>query len=164
MPEEVSKNKRSYTSPPQEGCPQDGVVLKPRIGYIYDQPFEFRPIILLPYNPQLKLRARYFRRAGNLPEVKFWMQVHRKKFHSIDFDRQRVIGNYIVDFYVKRLGLVVEIDGLSHEHTQQYDQQREEFLRSLGLRVYRITVDDVLKNMRFVLMGLENFILEHYGV
>jgi very-short-patch-repair endonuclease len=92
------------------------------------------------------------------------MEVHRKKFHGIDFDRQRVIGNYIVDFYVKRLGLVVEIDGSSHDYTWEYDRCRDEFLSSLGLKVYRISVDDVMRNMRFVLMGLENFILEHYGI
>jgi very-short-patch-repair endonuclease len=155
-----------HSSPPTEGCPDTSGRggSKQLIGYIYDHPFEFRPVIHLPYTPQLKLRARYLRRSGNLPEVKFWMEVHRKKFHGIDFDRQRVIGNYIVDFYVKRLGLVVEIDGSSHDYTQEYDRCRDEFLSSLGLKVYRISVGDVLNNMRFVLMGLENFILEHYGV
>lgn len=47
-------------------------------------------------------------------------------FWKIDFDRQRIIGNYIVDFYVKTLGLVIEIDGSSHENKEEYDQKREE--------------------------------------
>ncbi|MBP1163359.1 very-short-patch-repair endonuclease [Chryseobacterium sp. PvR013] len=47
----------------------------------------------------------------------------QKKFHTIDFDRQRIIGNYIVDFYVKTLGLIIEIDGSSHD-----EKELEEFI------------------------------------
>ena len=62
----------------------------------------------LPYEYQLKTRAKSLRKAGNLSEVIFWKHVHKGKFWKIDFDRQRIIGNYIVDFYVKALGLIVE--------------------------------------------------------
>jgi very-short-patch-repair endonuclease len=116
----------------------------------------------LPYNPKLKERAKALRYAENLPEVLFWMQVNKKRFHGLDFDRQRVIGNYIVDFYIKQLGLIIEIDGKSHDFDGDYDEQREKYLTSLGLKVYRITVSDILKHMFFVLVGLENYIVEHY--
>lgn len=122
------------------------------------------PIAELPYNPKLKERAKALRYAENLPEVLFWMQVTKKRFHQIDFDRQRIIGNYIVDFYVKQLGLVIEIDGASHHFDGDYDERREKYLTYLGLKVYRITVVDVLKNIDFVITGLENYIVEHYGV
>lgn len=65
------------------------------------------PIHELPYNSRLKQHAIKLRKARNLPEVLFWMQVSKGKFHGIDFDRQRVIGNFIVDFYIKRLALVI---------------------------------------------------------
>ena len=115
----------------------------------------------LPYNPKLKERAKALRYAENLPEVLFWMQVNKKRFYGLDFDRQRVIGNYIVDFYIKQLGLVIEIDGKSHDFDGDYDEQREKYLTYLGLKVYRITVSDILKHMDFVLVGLENYIIEH---
>ncbi|MFN0256023.1 endonuclease domain-containing protein [Pedobacter ureilyticus] len=118
----------------------------------------------LPYNPKLKERAKALRYAENLPEVLFWIQVTKNQFHGLDFDRQRVIGNYIVDFYVRQLSLVIEIDGASHDFDGDYDERREQYLISLGLKVYRITVVDVLKNMDFVLIGLENYIIENYGV
>lgn len=118
----------------------------------------------LPYNPQLIERAKALRYAENLPEVLFWMQVTNGRFHHIDFDRQRIIGNYIVDFYIKQLGLVIEIDGASHDFDGDYDGRREKYLISLGLKVYRITVVDVLKNMEFVMTGLENYIIENYGI
>ncbi len=77
------------------------------------------PVHNLPVNRELQDYARKNRKAGNLAEIAFWLQVHRKHFHGLDFDRQKVIGNYIVDFYVKKLGLVVEIDGGSHNEKME---------------------------------------------
>ena len=103
------------------------------------------------------------RKAGNYPEVVFWQQVHKKKFHGIDFDRQRIIGNYIVDFYVKALGLIIEIDGSSHNNKTDYDEKREQFLISLELKVYRISSLRVLHDLGNVMTELENFITENFG-
>lgn len=117
----------------------------------------------LPRNPALKQLARDKRRAGILSEVLFWLQVHKRNFHKIDFDRQRIIGNYIVDFYVKALGLVVEVDGSSHDNKQVYDAERQAYLESYGLKVFRCTDLDVKQHINFVFMALEDFIIEHYG-
>ena len=54
--------------------------------------------ISLPTNPKLKERARELRKQGILSEVLFWNEVKHKKFLNLDFDRQKIIGNYIVDF------------------------------------------------------------------
>ena len=116
----------------------------------------------LPENEDLSAFARKNRKAGNLAEVIFWMQVHRKMFYGLDFDRQKVIGNYIVDFYVKRLGLVVEIDGGSHNEKKEYDSQRDQYLESLGLKVFHTTDFDVLHHVSLVLNDLSNFIIENY--
>ena len=116
----------------------------------------------LPENEGLSAFARKNRKAGNLAEVIFWMQVHRKMFYGLDFDRQKVIGNYIVDFYVKRLGLVVEIDGGSHNEKTEYDSQRDQYLESLGLKVFHTTDFDVLHHVSLVLKDLSNFIIENY--
>ncbi len=121
------------------------------------------PIEQLPCNAELKIRARALRQAQNLPEVLFWKQVAKGRFHGLDFDRQRIIGNYIVDFYVKRVGLVVEIDRSSHDGKEDYDREREAFLLSFGLRVFRIQVKDIMHRMQTVLVGLEEYILEQYG-
>lgn len=153
-------------SPPSEGCPQDGVVKKavqPQI-FINKTQIILNPILVLPYNPKLKQRARELRQAENLSEVLFWMQVTKGGFHKIDFDRQRVIGNFIVDFYVKKLGLVIEIDGASHDSKVEYDTKREVYLVSLGLRVYRIKVSAIMNQMNSVIKNLENYIIENYGM
>ena len=113
--------------------------------YIKGLPIYRNFIENLPYNIKLKSRARALHKAGVLSEVIFWLQVHNGMFWKIDFDRQRIIGNYIVDFYVKTIGLVIEIDGSSHNNKETYDQKREDYLISLGLKVYRIS--DLRENM-----------------
>ncbi|MBO7586534.1 MAG: DUF559 domain-containing protein [Bacteroidales bacterium] len=121
-----------------------------------------RPVHNLPASSELSGYARNNRKAGNLAEIVFWLQVHRKSFHGLDFDRQKVIGNYIVDFYVKRLGLVVEIDGGSHNEKMDYDARRDDFLEGLGLKVFRTTDYDVLQHVDIVLEDLRKFIVENY--
>ncbi len=152
-------------SPPLEGCPKGGVVNSVKEEYftIKNTKIYHNTITELPYNPKLKDRAKALRYAENLSEVLFWMQVHKGHFYKIDFDRQRIIGNYIVDFYVKKLSLVIEIDGSSHIGKEDYDAQRENYLKSLGLKIFRIPVTDVLQNMGKAISDLENYIIENYG-
>ena len=116
----------------------------------------------LPFNPKLRQRARELRKAGNLSEVLFWNQVKNKKFLNLDFDRQKIIGNYIVDFYCKDLGAVIEIDGGSHDQKQEYDQERDAYLESFGLKIFHIQDVDIKKNLGGVLRFLrENITPRH---
>lgn len=127
--------------------------------HINEIPIQINFVDNLPYNPKLKVLLKNKRKTGMLSEVLFWMLVRARSFHKIDFDKQKIIGNYIVDFYVNNLGLVVEIE----DSKQGYDSIRQEFLESLGLRVFRIT-DLAIKNNLAVVMGeLENFIILHFG-
>lgn len=111
--------------------------------YINGIPIKRNYIENIPYNDKLKQNAKELMKAGILSEELFWQQVHKKKFYNIDFDRQRIIGNYIVDFYVKSLGLIVEIDGSSHNDKYEYDDKRQKYFESLDLKVYRINDLDV---------------------
>jgi very-short-patch-repair endonuclease len=131
--------------------------------YVNSHPVYRNFIDNLPYNIKLKTRARALRKAGVLSEVIFWMQVHKGTFWKIDFDRQRIIGNYIVDFYVKTLGLVIEIDGSSHNDKEEYDEKREAYLLSLSLKVYRISDLRVKHELGNVLEELEKYIIEEFG-
>jgi very-short-patch-repair endonuclease len=111
----------------------------------------------LPYNPALRQRARELRKAGNLAEVLFWKQVRNKSFKGLDFDRQKIIGNYIVDFYCPNCQVVVEIDGASHNDKQEYDAKRDEYLQSIGLTVFHFTDYEVKENIDAVM----NFLDKH---
>ena len=122
-----------------------------------------RKIEVLPKNKELLLRARSLRKGYNLSEVIFWKQVRNKEFHSIDFDRQRIIGNYIVDFYVKSLGLVIEIDGSSHNFKEEYDEKRNEFLKSLDLKIIHISDFRIKNDLANVMLELENYIVDNFS-
>jgi very-short-patch-repair endonuclease len=110
----------------------------------------------LPYNPKLKERAQELRESGNLSEALLWNQVKNKQFKNLDFDRQKIIGNYIVDFYCANHNVVIEIDGDSHDNKQEYDAVRDEYLKSLGLTVIHILDIDVKKNIDDVMAMLCN--------
>jgi very-short-patch-repair endonuclease len=59
--------------------------------------------------------------------------------------------------------LVVEIDGESHNDKEQYDLIREEFLKSLGLKIFKTSNFRVLHDLDNVMKELELFIIEHYS-
>lgn len=109
----------------------------------------------LPYNPKLKQRAKELRKAGNLSEVILWSKLKRKQFLGLDFDRQKIIGNYIVDFYCPSLSLVIEIDGSSHDNKEEYDRIRDEYLKGLGLSVIHILDRDIKNNLESVICWLK---------
>lgn len=114
----------------------------------------------LPFNPRLKQRACELRKAGNVSEILFWKQVRNKKFLSLDFHRQKIIGNYIVDFYFPALDLVVEIDGGRHELKMEYDQKREEYLTSLGLHIVHFPDIEIKKNLCNVMEYLGEYCIK----
>lgn len=102
------------------------------------------------------------RAGGNLAEVQFWKLVRAKGFHGLRFKRQKIIGNYIVDFYCPFLGLVVEIDGGIHDYCLTYDRKREHYLKSLGCKIIRFSDFLVLNAINQVTQELETFITEQY--
>ena len=110
----------------------------------------------LPFNSALKERAKELRKAGNLAEVLIWQQIHKKAFKGYDFDRQKIIGNYIVDFFCLDCGVVIEIDGSSHNEKGNYDTERDAFIECLGLVIIHISAKDVLKNLQGVMDMLNN--------
>jgi len=105
----------------------------------------------LSYNPELKQKAIELRKANNLSEVLLWLQIKNKKFKGLDFDRQKIIGNYIVDFYCADKKLIIEIDGVSHNEKVEYDTERDAFLKGLGLNIVHLLDKDIKKDIQLVL-------------
>ena len=70
----------------------------------------------------------------------------------LSFNRQKVIGNYIVDFYCASAGIVVELDGSQHyeDGEKARDKVRDEYLASQGIRVLRYPNNEVKQNFRAV--------------
>ena len=110
----------------------------------------------LPYNPALRDKAKALRKAGILHEALLWLELKTNKLNGLDFDRQKIIGNYIVDFYCAEKATIIEVDGSTHENKQLEDNQRDQYLRSLGLNVIRLLAKDVLQNREEVVAFLSN--------
>ena len=58
---------------------------------------------IIPYNPRLKQIARMLRKNMTLSEVLLWQQLKGKQLMGLDFDRQKPLNGFIVDFYCKEL-------------------------------------------------------------
>lgn len=59
----------------------------------------------------------------------------------ITVNRQKVIGEYIVDFYISEARIVIELDGSQHysKEGEQSDRKRDDYLRRIGIKVLRYT-------------------------
>jgi uroporphyrinogen-III synthase len=80
------------------------------------------------------------RREPTLSEARVWSWLRARRFGNFKFRRQHPIGDYVVDFYCRELGLVIEIDGRQHESAavREVDDLRTQVLRGYGLEVVRI--------------------------
>jgi very-short-patch-repair endonuclease len=78
-----------------------------------------------------------------------WSKLRRKRLQSYQFYRQKIIGNYIVDFYCPKAKLVVEIDGGQHYDDEDIkkDTIRDNYMREQRLTVLRFSDRDVFDNL-----------------
>ncbi len=114
---------------------------------------------IISYNPELKELAGDFRKNMTLSEVLLWNQLKHKNILGCDFDRQKPIGNYIVDFFFKELSLAIEIDGDTHIYRYEEDEIRQQTLEKLGVKFLRFDDIEVKKNMSNVLRVIEDWII-----
>lgn len=102
-------------------------------------------------------RRKELRNNQTRAEKVLWEKIRRRQLKGYKFRRQHGIGEYIVDFYCSKLKLVIEVDGGYHEEAgrQEYDEKRDSYLSSLGLKVIRIKNDEVLDNCKEVIEDLK---------
>ncbi len=91
--------------------------------------------------------ARQFRKEPTPSEHILWQGLRGRKLEGRKFRRQQPIGVFIVDFFCGAERLIVEVDGGIHKSQQEADQQRQELLESLGLRVIRLSSELVETNL-----------------
>lgn len=114
---------------------------------------------IIPYHPALKLLARQLRKNSTLPEVLLWQNI-KQRAYAVQFHRQVPMLNYIVDFYCHEIGLAIEIDGSSHDHSFIYDSKRQGELETYGVTFLRSSNEEVKKNMFSVLLVIEKTVKE----
>ena len=100
------------------------------------------------YNAKLSGNAKALRKSMTKEERHLWYDF--LKGLPVMVHRQKVIGNYIVDFYIADAKIVIELDGSQHYEMsgKEADAVRDAYLCAAGLTVLRYSNADV--NQRFV--------------
>ena len=106
-------------------------------------------------NKKLQKFAQENRKEGTKGEAIMWSELLRaRKMCGYQFNRQFIIDNYIVDFICRKLNLIIEIDGQSHDTNGVYDFNRQKYLESKGYQVIRFSESELvyrLKNVAIVI-------------
>ena len=98
------------------------------------------------HNKQLVPLAKQLRKEMTKEERHLWYDFLRS--YPVRFSRQKVLGQYIADFYSAEANLVIELDGSQHYEVEnaQKDAVRTTFLEGYGLTVIRIPNNEVFRN------------------
>ena len=98
------------------------------------------------HNHALVPLAKQLRKDMTKEERHLWYDFLRS--YHLRFIRQKIIGNYIVDFYCPQAKLVIELDGSQHfeQGNMHKDEERTKFLQQFDLQVIRIPNSEVNRN------------------
>ncbi|MGH8147052.1 MAG: endonuclease domain-containing protein [Rhodanobacteraceae bacterium] len=109
----------------------------------------------------MKQRAAALRKNQTPAERALWARLRMRNLCGVRFLRQRVVGNYILDFYAPSLRLAIELDGGQHYEPsgQRYDEHRGNWLRGQGITVLRYTNLDVSQRLDDVLSDIEQVVV-----
>jgi len=101
-------------------------------------------------NSNLTTEAKSLRKNMTKEERHLWY--YFLKILPVTVHRQKVIGQYIVDFYIADARIVIELDGSQHYENEgiKQDTERDIYLQSYGLTVLRYSNADVNKNFSSV--------------
>ena len=104
----------------------------------------------LEYNKNLIPRAKELRKNATPQENELWYKFLRT--YPIRFQRQKTIGQFIVDFYCHEARLAIELDGSQHFTHEgiTHDEARTAAIETVGVTVLRFTNRDIDSNFRAV--------------
>ena len=115
----------------------------------------------LPRNKSLRTLSTNLRNNATPQENKLWYEFLRT--YPVRFNRQRIVGNYILDFYCAKARVAVELDGSQHYETKgdNLDKKRTEYLESFDIFVLRfsnleINEREIDENIKYILLGEKN--------
>lgn len=97
-------------------------------------------------NSKLTHKGQILRKRMTPEEKRLWIDFLKKL--PVNVNRQKVIGRYIVDFYIASSKLAIEVDGSQHfeDVGRRKDFERDRYLSEIGIKVLRYTNRDVKNN------------------
>ena len=116
--------------------------------------------IPLKKNNRLLNVARILRRNMTRQEKHLWYDFLR--YYPVKIYKQRIVDNFIADFYCHSARIVVELDGSQHYTNQgkAHDDARTEILEKYGIYVLRFSNKDVDDNFEGVCYTIDKAIKE----
>ena len=108
------------------------------------------------YNPKLIGNSKALRKAMTKEERHLWYDCLKQL--PVTVHRQKVLGGFIVDFYIASAKIVIELDGSQHyeEPNREKDARRDAYLESIGCRVLRYSNADIHFRFREVCEDIWN--------
>ena len=108
---------------------------------------------MLLYNKSLKQLSRSLRKNMTDAEMLLWSKLKGKQLKGFQFYRQKIIDNYIADFYCPKSKLVIEVDGGQHYSAEgrEKDRKRDDYMASVGIAVLRFSDREVLVQLDVVI-------------
>ena len=103
---------------------------------------------------QLAERAARMRGQATPSEARLWSRLRCRQLVGVQFRRQVVVGEYIVDVAAAEVRLAVEVDGSWHGGRERADARRQRRLEALGYRVLRFSVAEVVGELEGVLAAI----------
>ena len=102
------------------------------------------------YNKKLTSTAQNLRKNMTPEEKHLWYDFLKKL--PLTVNRQKNVGNYIVDFFISSKNVVIEIDGIQHHtpESEEKDCKRDAELKDLGINVIIYKNSDINKNFNTV--------------
>jgi very-short-patch-repair endonuclease len=95
------------------------------------------------------------RSLPTVSERMLWARLRQDQL-GVRFRAQFVIGRFIVDFFCPARALAVEVDGAGHAARADIDAHRDAFLDAWGVRVLRVSNEDVLRDLDEVLLRIRD--------
>jgi very-short-patch-repair endonuclease len=105
------------------------------------------------YNTRLKQISRQLRSNMTDAEKLLWSRLRAKQLKGRQFYRQRIIGDYIVDFYCPKANLIIELDGSQHYAVEgiKKDKMRDNYIREQGYKILRFSDKEIFENLTGVI-------------
>jgi very-short-patch-repair endonuclease len=108
---------------------------------------------------KLKPLARDKRHEPTAAEWALCQCVRNRQIEGVKFRRQHPVGPFIVDFYAAEARLIVEVDGPSHDHVQEEDAVRQQFLEDRCFQVLHFRNAEVLETPNAVVEAIRSAIV-----
>ncbi|MEX1255318.1 MAG: DUF559 domain-containing protein [Dehalococcoidia bacterium] len=107
--------------------------------------------------------ARSLRQRETNSERILWNALRDRRFKGRKFRRQSRVGSFVVDFSYAAEGLVVEVDGAEHNDQRTEDVDRQTALEAMGLRVVRVTAQEVERHLEGALDRIRRSLTPTFG-